>query len=421
MRSLTKWLIIVGVLFPLAGSAQLTLEQAYETARSNYPLIRQRALIEKTAGINIENLRKGFLPQVVLSGQASYQSDVTEVKIPVPGISIEPLSKDQYKLLADVSQTVYDGGVNKEQRQLQQLSATVEQQKLEVELYKLKERISALFLGILFYDEQLKQIELVRNDIINGIKKVEAQVNNGVAFRSNLVVLEAELLKTDQRVIEINASREGMISALSLFLNQSLSPNTRFIMPVMPASTATEPTIARPELQLFTAQDRFFDRQARLVDAKNLPKASLFFQGGYGRPGLNFLNNDFDLFYIGGVRLNWSLGGFYTQKKEKELVEVSRKMSEAQKETFLLNTRSSLTQQHAEITKLQRLLESDDQIIQLRTKVKDAAKAQLDNGVITANDYLREVNAEDLARQTRIAHQLQLLQAHINYQTISGN
>jgi len=41
--------------------------------------------------------------------------------------------------------------------------------------------------------------------------------------------------------------------------------------------------------------------------------------------------------------------------------------------------------------------------------------------VITASDFLREVNAEDQARLLLIAHKLQLLQAQINYQTLTGN
>lgn len=66
------------------------------------------------------------------------------------------------------------------------------------------------------------------------------------------------------------------------------------------------------------------------------------------------------------------------------------------------------------------LIAGDEEIITLRASVKDAAKAQLENGVITANDYLREVNAEDQSRQALITHQIQLLQAQINYQIISG-
>lgn len=45
---------------------------------------------------------------------------------------------------------------------------------MEVELYKIKERINQLFLGVLFLDEQLKQVDLVKLDLNNGIK-TEAQ------------------------------------------------------------------------------------------------------------------------------------------------------------------------------------------------------------------------------------------------------
>ena len=400
---------------------QLSLEEAYRLARDNYPLIRQKELIGKTAGLTIENLSKGFLPQVSVLGQATYQSDVTEIKIPFPGFSVEPLSKDQYKLVTDVTQMIYDGGITREQKNLQQLNASVEQQKLEVDLYKLNERISQVFLGILFLEEQLKQVELVKTDINNGIKKVEAQVNNGVAFRSGVTLLQAELLKTEQRVIEINASRTGLLQTLGLFINQTLPTDIRLLTPVaLPVDIATT-TIARPELQLFSTQDKFLNGQSKLVDAKNLPRASLFMQSGYGRPGLNFLKNDFAFYYIGGLRLNWSLAGLYTQKKDKELLLVNRRMVDIQKETFLLNTHTAMIQQQAEVDKLRQLIASDIAIIELRVKVKEAAKAQLDNGVITANDYLREVTAEDLARQALITHQLELLQAQINFKNISGN
>lgn len=400
---------------------QLSLEEACRLARDNYPLIRQKELIDKTAGLTIENLKKGFLPQVSVLGQATYQSDVTEIKIPFPGFTVEPLSKDQYKLVTEVTQVIYDGGITREQENLQHLNASVEQQKLEVDLYKLNERISQVFLGVLFLEEQLKQVELVKADIKNGIKKVEAQVNNGVAFRSGVTLLQAELLKTEQRVIEINASRTGLLQALSLFINQTLPADIHLLIPVvLPVDNLTT-RIGRPEIQLFSIQDKFLNGQSKLVDAKILPRASLFIQSGYGRPGLNFLKNDFAFYYIGGMRLNWSLGGLYTQKKDKELLQVNRRMVDIQKETFLLNTRTALVQQQVEIDKLQQLIASDNAIIELRIKVKEAAKAQLDNGVITANDYLREVTAEDLARQALISHQLQLLQAHINLKNISGN
>ncbi|MBN8685825.1 MAG: TolC family protein [Chitinophagales bacterium] len=397
---------------------QLSLTTAWELAQKNYPAVKQKELVRQTAGISVENLQKGFLPQFSISGQATYQSDVTSVPISVPGFSIEAPNKDQYKLVADVNQLIFDGGLTREQKAVQQLNAKVEDQKVEVELYKVRERINQLFLSILYLDEQLKQVDLVKKDIETGIKKVEAQVQNGVAFKSNLNMLKAELLKAGQRSIEITTSRKGLVAALALFVGQELNDQLILEQPVAPVTVAGQ--IARPELALYNEQEKLIGQQDKLIHAKNQPRASLFAQAGYGRPGLNMLKNDFAFYSIGGLRFNWSLGGLYTKKKEREQVQISKRVVEVQKETFLLNTNAQLKQQQAEIDKLQQLIRTDDEIIGLRKTVTEAARAQLENGVITANDYLKEVNAEDQSRQSMITHRVQLLQAQINYQTIAG-
>jgi len=274
-------------------------------------------------------------------------------------------------------------------------------------------------LGILLLDEQLKQTELVKKDIQRGIKRVEAQVQYGTAFRSNLLTLQAELLKTGQREIELRANRKGLIDVLSVYVNQPLRETVQLQKPVwdQPVSAA----INRPELALFQYQDSLLHVQKQLINARNRPRTSLFVQGGYGRPGLNMLKNEFEFFYIGGLRLNWSLGNLYTARKEKEMLAINQQMLGVQKDVFLLNTNAQLSQQQAEIQKLEALIATDREIIAVRQQVKEAAHAQLQNGVITASDYLSEVNAEDQARLTLIAHELQLLQARINYQTIAGN
>lgn len=414
-----KLLVLLLVLADAAFAQTYTLQQVQELSRQNYPLIKQKELIQQTREISITNLQKGFLPQFALNGQATYQSDVTRVKIPVPGVNIEPLSQDQYRVVADVNQTLYDGGIIKQQKNIQQLNAGVEEQRLEVQLYTLRERINTIYLGILFIDDQLQQTDLVQKDIATGIKKVEAQIANGVAFKSYLNTLKAELLKAEQRSIELTATRTALVETLGLFINQTIATDALFERPVVNSFTSDE-SVTRPELNFYKAQQKLFDGQYGLIQARNQPKASLFFQGGYGRPGLNLLENRFAFFYTTGLRFNWNFGGLYTAKKEKELIEINKKNIALQQDAFLLNTNTQLKQQQGEINKIVLLIQKDDEIIDLRKKVKEASNAQLENGVITANDYLREVNAEDQARQTRILHQTQLLQAKINYLNIQG-
>jgi hypothetical protein len=151
------------------------------------------------------------------------------------------------------------------------------------------------------------------------------------------------------------------------------------------------------------------------------PRFSFYAQGGYGRPGLNMLSNDFAWFYTGGIRLNWNLGTLYNYHDQKELITLNRSGLDVQKETFLFNTDLSRRQQKADINKYSELIKTDEEIISLRESVKRSATAQLDNGVLSAHDYLIPVDAADQARQNKVLHQVQMEQAIYNYQVTTGN
>lgn len=397
----------------------LKLDECYALARANYPLVHQRDLLEKSKEYSVSNLSKGMLPQFSVSGQATYQSAVTSIPIKLPGLGDQTIPKDQYKLYAELSQPITDLITVSQQKKLQETNSTIQEQNLEVELYKLKDRVNQLFFGILLLEEQNKQNDLLKNDINNGIKKIKAAIANGAEYTSSLNKLKAELLKADQRTIELGSARKTYIDMLGLLLNQPLNETVQFEKPDNPAIAKT---VNRPELQVFENQKTGYLIQDKLIRTRNLPKLNLFFQGGMGQPSpVNLFSNSLSAYYLTGLRLNWNLSGFYTYGKEKKLNELNRQIVDSQKETFLLNTNFSMQQQNGEIQKLNSLLQTDEEIVALRTSVKNTATIQLENGVISTNDYLKEINAEDQARQNRAIHSIQLLQAQYNYQNISGN
>jgi outer membrane protein TolC len=412
---------LIAITLPFSMTAQdqpISLQQAFKLAEQNYPMIHQKDLIKESERLSLQNLNSNFLPQFTLNGQATTQSDVTKVPYLIPGVAVPFISRDQYKAVGEMDQLLYDGGATKGQRNIQQLNSTVEQSQLAVELYNLKARINQLYFSILYQDDLLAQTDLVLKDIQIGIDRVKPQVENGVSLRSNLLVLQAQLLQTQQRAIEIRSARKGVADALSILINLPISEATRLATPAEYNDTDT--TLFRPELNLYQSQSQLVAGQERLVDARNRPKVNAFLQGGYGRPALNMLSNEFQPFYITGARLNWSLGNLYNTKREKELLQVNRQTIDLQKQVFVLNTHSQLVQQKSDIDKYAQLVSSDEDIIQVRKQVTDAAKAQLANGVITSTDYLIQVNAEDQARRALILHLLQLRQAQINFAITTG-
>lgn len=396
----------------------LTIDSCYAMAKRNYPIVKQMALIEKTNEYSLENANKGFLPQFSINGQATYQSEVTEVPINMPGVNITPLSRDQYKLYGEVNQPITDLFTVKQHKNFIDANSQIEEQKIEVELYKLKERINNLFFGILLIDAQLAQTEIMRKDIQSGMDKTTVAIENGVAIKGTLNNLKVELLKLNQRATELKSTRKGYADILSFFIGNAIEENTTL---EKPSPQVMSNTINRPELQLFELEKQKLGIQNKLINAKTLPRFSLFIQGGLGRPALNMLSNDFKGYYIGGLRLNWNLSSFYTSGKEKKILEINQNGLDVQRELFLFNTNLVLRQQNTEIEKMQELINSDSEIVELRETIQNTTKNQLEFGTATTNDYMIAVNAKDQAKQNLVLHEIQLLLTQYNYQSTTGN
>ena len=396
----------------------ITIEQCYQWSRENYPLIKKQELIKKAEQYTTENALKGRLPQVNITAQATYQNDVTQFPVKLPNVNVEPLSKDQYKVFADVSQTIYDGGNIRNQKNLAKIQSEVQTIQTEVELDKLKERINQLYFGILQTNKQWTQLQFTKLDIKEGIKKAEAQLKNGVIFRSNLDVLKAELVKIEQKEIELQAIKQNFVQMLSYFIKKNIDENTQLETPEKILLTKNN---NRSELKLFDAQKQLLETQRKIINTKNTPKLGAFFQGGYGKPGFNMLKNEFDLFYIGGIRLNIPISGFYTQKNDLALLENQSQDIEIQRENFLFNQNFIEIQQRNDLEKIQNLIDKDYELIELRKNIKTASLAQLENGVINTNDYLREVTAEEQAILTKITHEIQYLLTQYNLKAQLNN
>lgn len=418
MKRFFAFTLLFSLLSPIFSQEALTLEAAQLAARQNYPLIKRHALIDKTEQFNIENASKAWLPQIQMAAQATYQNEVTQLPFSLPNMTIEPLSKDQYKVYADVQQTIYDGGIISNQKKIAEVNARIEKQKTEVELDKLEERINQLFFGILQTDEQIQQTKLTEKDIQNGLRKAEAQLKNGVLLRSQVDVLKAQLILLEQKQIEMETVRKNFLDLLSVFINKKLNAYTALQRPEKIEFTKEN---NRTELQLFQLQQQAVEVQKSLLYSKNSPKLGAFFQGGYGKPGFNMLKNEFDLFYIAGIRLNIPISGYYTQKNDLGLLTIQQEEIEVQKENFLFNQELQTLQSSNELEKIQNLIDKDAQLIKLRESILSASLAQLENGVINTSDYLREVHELDRAKNQKIIHEIQFLLTQYNLRAQLNN
>ena len=407
-----------------SGFAQLTIEECYRKAQANYPLIRQYELIEKTAAYNVENAARGYLPQLAFSAQATYQSDVTKIPIDfqqlgLAGIRIPTLSQDQYKAEVSLSQTVWDGGAIRSQKEVLRAQADVERKDLDVGLYALNERVNQLFFGILLADAQLAQNRTLQADLRQHCSQVEAYVRNGIAGQADADALRVGLLQAQQAEAQLWHTRRAYMAMLSQFVGEPLADSTALVRPAVPQRAFLGNR--RPELALYDAKIRSLQAQNTQLTAGLMPRLGLFVNGGYGKPGLDMFENEFKPYYVAGVCFSWNISSFWTRGNNRRKIQEGIRSVEAQRATFLFNTSLDAAQRDADIDRYRDQLKYDDEIIALRTAVRKASEAKMAGGTLSGDDLARDILAEQNARQDKIVHEISLLLAIYNRKYVTNH
>jgi outer membrane protein TolC len=419
MKRLTFLSVLLFVQFIVCGQSDtVTLYDCYKQAEKTYPLARQSGMLEKSNELKIKNLNKNYLPQMNLNGSASLQSDVTELKLNLPAqfsfIKFPVISKDMYKLTVDVNQSIYDGNVTGYQKKLEAFNLQSDEKSLQVELYQLKERINQAYFSIFMLQENEAILISNKNEIESKLKEVQSAIANGAMLASNADVLQAEIMNIDQELIELRNDRFTDFRVLSELTSSTIPDNSNLVLPnVQISSMVFEDN--RPELQLYNIQQLKTGVMKNMVNTRWNPKFYAFGQGGYGRPGLNMLSNDFTPWWLFGAKMTWNIWNWNQSKNEKKIYDIQNDIIGTQKETFEKNLKIEAASNTAEMEKMEELLQKDQEIIALRSKIAQSASSQLDNGVITSSDYIARLNEEKQAKMTLELHRIQLVKAKIAY------
>lgn len=276
-------------------------------------------------------------------------------------------------------------------------------------LYALNDRVNQLFFGMLLIDAQLAQNALLQAQLARNHGQVSACMQQGIANQADLDAVAVEQLNARQTESELRVNRKAYAEVLGLLTGRKGIDAERLVKPSVTVEPLEENR--RPELSLYESQRQQLSVQEKGLTARYMPKLGVFAQGAYGDPGLNMLKGGFEPYYIAGVRLSWNISDLYTRKNDKRLLAASRDDIDVQEAVFRLNNRMETAQQWRTVEKIDTLMKNDDELIRLRTNIRKSAEAKVANGTLTVTEMLREVTAEDQAKQTKALHEIQRLQA----------
>lgn len=394
------------------ASAQTTLDECIGLAYDNYPQIKEMSLIEMTRGIDLKTAAYAWLPHLNVSGKATWQSEVVEMPIEIPGMDIR-IPHDQYGLTAEFTQQIWDGGTSQNQRELAEAGAEVKKTQLETNLWAIRSRIQNIYLGIILIDKQMRLNDLLRENLERNSEEVESLINGGVALPTDLDQVNVNILSCLQQRASLEADRRSYVKLLGLMTGRDMTG----VELAIPQETldfqddGVRDFATRPEMSLYSAQLKQNDVQLRQLNTLISPKLNLSLQGGYGRPGMNMLSGDFSAYFVAGLKLQWNIGALYTRGMDKRKLKADAQKIELTRETFLLNSSVEAEQKNNAIEKARDVLDRDSEIIALRQRIREAGENQYREGTIKMNDYLSMLDEEYKAKANESMHEVQLMMA----------
>lgn len=419
--------IVVTMMWMLSAAVMLaqsvSIEQCQRWARERYPLMKRYDLLRQTETFTLENVSKGWLPQVGVSAQATYQSAVPEYPemlsemLRQMGSEMEGISPFQYKAAVDVQQMIYDGGSIKAGKRVAAASSKVQEASTDVQMYALRERVNDLCFGILLLGQRLRLNEEMQRTIDANRKRLQTMLEGGVAMQCDVDALSAELAVARQQHTDVEARREAFVKVLSLFTGQEI----REITP--PTVQMSNPGV-RLELSLFDQRLSLVDAKERALETSLLPRVGLFGKGYYGYLGMNMFRDMTErtptLNGVVGIKVSWNLSAFYTHKNDRRKLSLERETIGNDRETFLFNQRLQEEQEDGNVGRYRRLIREDDAICRLRRNVREATEAKLEAGIIDVNALVQEVSRENQAQINKAIHETELLRHQYKLQTIKG-
>ncbi|MCH5318749.1 MAG: TolC family protein [Paramuribaculum sp.] len=413
---------LVLILFTLLFSAtnvcaQLTLERCQELARENYPAIKKYGLIDESLEIELNDINKSWLPSVTAYSQGTIQNvvpafpEALEDVLAQMGREVRGIGKFQYKIGVDVSQTIWDGGASKAQREIVRSKDAVQQSGLEVEMYALRQKVDNIYFAILLTEEQIKQSTQTLELLNANLDLLRSMLKNGTAMRSDIDMVQAQVLTLKQSITQAESTVKSYRTLLSIYVGEDVSAQ-ELVLPnaALPASMTSN----RPELKLLDSRQNALETSRLMTNVSLMPKIGFFAQAYYGYPGFDYfksmMNRDLSFNILAGVRVSWNIDSFYTKKNKLAKTSLDIDNINIERETFLFNSRLQTESQLETLEGLKNVMQDDAQIIELRGNVRKAAESQLRNGIIDATALLSKITDENVARLTAKFHEIQYIQ-----------
>jgi outer membrane protein TolC len=291
--------------------------------------------------------------------------------------------------------------------------------------FALRQQVNDAFFTAALLQARRDELSSVIADLEARLQEANVRVREGAALAGDAAAIEATVLQRREEDAEVAASRKAALVRLHLLTGAAIASDAVLAMPTVDAAVESArgriaALRARPEYAVFSKSRDRLERQEELSAVENRPRVSAFAAGGLGRPGLNFIGNTWEAYWLSGVQLEWRAWTWGTTQRNRQELAVGREIVAADEAAFTADLERAVQTDIAAIDRLTGTIATDDRIIGLREAIDRGAKARFRENVITAADYLDRSTELLEARFTRASHEIERAQAGARLLTTLG-
>ena len=405
---------------PVAAQDTLRLVEAHERASRRDPRGAQIDAHERITGLRLRGIDMEWRPQFMATGEAFHQSDVTTIRLALPGGAPPSPPKDRFQATLGIQQLVYDAGAASSRRTLERARLDESRAGVAVTLNQLRTDVDAAWFGAHLAASRAEELAAMTADLAARLDVARSRVREGAALPGDTAAIAAELLRLEQTRGEVAAQRRAALQVLSRFVERPLDTTVVLIADDAPLDAHDPARRDRPEFVQLAATRTRLEVESALTRFERRPRVSAFAQLGYGRPGLDQFRTEPDAFWIAGLRVDWRPWTWGSDLRQREIIEQQRRIVETEEAALSERLDRAVQGELETIAELARIIALDERIIGLRETVERQVRVQLDEGVVTAAEYVQARSDLLEARLARQRHRIEAAQARARYTTITG-
>lgn len=429
MRKLISATILSAVFALNLGAADITLDECIRLARSNYPEIKKLDIVRITEECDLSNASQSWLPSVTLGIGASWSNQNSDLNDIYANVSDEKardyyknLIQNQLKVLSptpwkynggvEIRQNIYDGGVSAAAKSEAKAMAALQESEINYSLETVEKKVEELFFSILLLTERNKQMDSRMEVLERNKKKLSEMEAAGSGSVLAVKMVQAEIISLAQQTDILKGNLAAYRQSLSMFVGRDIS-SMELERPEIPDINGRS-VYDTPAMKMLDSRIRVAEAQQEMIDASLRPRLAFIGNLSYGYPGNNVFkslsSHDPVFDSVLGIKLVWDITPFYSRKNNSTKIQNQVRMLDIERESLLFNTRIENASLNSQMIRMENTLEQDEELLKLRTEIREIEEARLDNGSTDADSFLDKVSEESEAALAKSIHSIELLQ-----------